>query len=1247
MLHAPPAYSDHGRPHATPAGTGLPAWLLHLAGALLVCLLIAVLTGVSLWQEGQRQQERATTTTRHDAELLAQHIEQVFDQAAVTLNAVGFAYMAERRRGTLDATQFKDYLEHLLQAAPTFLHIRVMDEDGYVRHATGAPLPAHLNLADRDYFVRAKAQVASSDPALIFSGPIFTRVSQQWVVAIAKRLQHPDGRFAGVAFINLHTRYFQRIFSSVNIGPNGVAVLRDSGMAQVYRYPDSNAPHLAPGNTRVSQALRQALQTSPERGSYLAQSVADQVQRQYAYQRVGSYPFYVLVGQATTDYLGHWGEDTRMLFAFSGLMMLLTGAGTAYIYRLTQQRRREQAGRQAALLFEASPLAMLLVNAQNVVQQANDAAARLFGHPRAALHQLPGAQLVAPAALRQQQEIARQVFGPDAGPGTLQHVETIGQRADGSEFPLQAALSRLVINGEPHVILVLEDLTERQRAERQLRQLAQLQSAILDHTSYGIIATDPQGLITLFNPAAERLLGYRADEVVGRHTPALFRQSSEHYNFASLVMHMRPGETVVGETVYHRCDGSSFTALRTVSALLDEHGHISGYLGTLQDVTERQRAERLIESTLHRLQLATQVAQIAVWSWDLATNRLHWDELLLRWCPPPAEMREQGITYEWWCQQVHPDDHAGLDTQLQHSVRSGEPGRAVFRVVQADGQPHWHEALWRAEYDPQGQPVQIVGVNRDITDQRAYDDALRTAKEAADAANQSKGNFLANMSHEIRTPMNAIIGLTALALDTELTPRQRDYMDKVYRSGKSLLQLLNDILDYSKIEAGQLQLEQAAFDIADTVSEVFELFAQQLHDKHLAWHTELDPALPHQLVGDSLRLKQVLINLVSNAIKFTRHGSVRLQVQLQARSAHHVTLCCQVIDTGIGMAPEQAARLFVPFTQADSSISRQYGGTGLGLSIVRRLVRLMDGEVSVHSTAGQGSTFSFTAVLGTVQGGLDSGVLDHASAAPTPGPTPAPGSGYTRWEQLAPLAAPLQGRHVLVVDDNSSNRTLAYEVLLRLGLRATCASSGAQALELAQQQRFAAVLMDLQMPDMDGFETTRQLRTLLGDACPPVLALTASVMPHERSASLAAGMVTQINKPFTPHDLLQELLHWIAPAAPTPAPQPLAASDLAQLAPLLAELAQLLKGKRLAAKRVNEGIELLLQPSTLASAYAPVAAAVRQLRFAEALAALQQFEQDRLPGSGGPAPATAATPTPMPAPTPEPEAEPPPQGAQT
>jgi hypothetical protein len=162
-----------------------------------------------------------------------------------------------------------------------------------------------------------------------------------------------------------------------------------------------------------------------------------------------------------------------------------------------------------------------------------------------------------------------------------------------------------------------------------------------------------------------------------------------------------------------------------------------------------------------------------------------------------------------------------------------------------------------------------------------------------------------------------------------------------------------------------------------------------------------------------------------------------------------------------------------------------------------------------------------------------------------------------------------------------------------------------------------------------------------------VLALTASVMPHERSASLAAGMVTQINKPFTPHDLLQELLHWIAPAAPTPAPQPLAASDLAQLAPLLAELAQLLKGKRLAAKRVNEGIELLLQPSTLASAYAPVAAAVRQLRFAEALAALQQFEQDRLPGSGGPAPATAATPTPMPAPTPEPEAEPPPQGAQT
>ena len=1180
-----------------------PEWWPYFSGAALVCLLVLAMSGMVVWQEAQRHHERTVQTTSNQAELLAQHITDIFNQADVLLEAVALDYIhrLHHPNQAFDNAEFKRHLERLLQTTPTFLHIRVLDEHGIWRHGTG-DVVTPIDLSSRDYFARARDQSPGIEHPLLFTGPVFTRITQQWVLAVARRIEHPDGRFAGVVFINIHLESFARIFARIGTEPQDVVMLRDTNMSQIYHYPSNTTTRNANGQANVPDVLRASLRDNDDEGTLRFTGLFDDIERQYAYHKTEQYPFYIWVGRPDSDFWTHWGPNKYALLVMSSLMLLLTCGAAIHLYRQAQQRRRQQASQQAALLFEASPLAMLLVNADNVVQQANEAAAQLFGYTRAALHQLPGAALVAVSALHQQEDIAQQVLAPDGATGELLHTEIMGRRADGSEFPLQASQSRLLIEGEIHAILVLQDLTERQDAQRTLRQLAQLQSAILDHTSYGIIATDPQGLITLFNPAAEQLLGYRADELVGQHTPALFRQTSEHYNFASLVTHMRPGETVVGEAVYQRRDGSTFTALRTVSALLNEHGHISGYLGTLQDVTERQRAEQLVQSTLHRLQLATQVAEIAVWSWDLASQQLQWDELLYRWYQPPATMVAHGISYDWWLQRVHPDDRADISARIQTSIATGQVGRATFRVVQGDGHTHWYEALWQVEYDAHQQPERVVGVNRDITEQREYDETLRAAKESADLANRAKSNFLANMSHEIRTPMNAIIGLTALALDTDLTPRQRDYLDKVYRSGKNLLQLLNDILDYSKIEAGQLRLEQLPFDVSDTVREVFELFAQQLEHKHLAWHAELDPALPRQMVGDSLRLKQVLINLVSNAIKFTEHGSVRLQLQLHSRTAQHITLHGSVTDTGIGMGPEQTARLFAPFTQADSSISRQYGGTGLGLSIVQRLVRLMNGTVTAESTPGQGSTFRFTVVLDTA---------DNTTTAP-PTSTTTPGtSGYTRWQQLAPLAAPLQGCHILVVDDDTSNRTLAYEVLQRLGLQATCAASGAQALELAQQQRFAAVLMDLQMPDMDGFETTRRLHTALGADCPPVLALTASVMPAERAASLAAGMVAQINKPFTPHELLQELLHWIAPTTPTAVAQrALTPSELAQLPPLLAELAPLLHSKRLNAKRVNEQIELLLQPSPLAHAYAPVASAVRQLKFAEALSALQQFERE-------------------------------------
>ena len=809
---------------------------------------------------------------------------------------------------------------------------------------------------------------------------------------------------------------------------------------------------------------------------------------------------------------------------------------------------------------------------------------------------------------------------------------------------------------QPYYVLLSRDVTEQVRLERELRQQHARLNTILDSVEAHIYIKGTDYRYQYANHRTCARFKCALEQIVGQQDADFFEPAVADRIRQLDRRVIEQGERIVDEGFYALQDGSGLTELTIKIPLRDEEGRVYALCGISTDISVlkqaqaeleryRQHLQQLVDERTVELATATRALSLASAEqqavFNAATAGLIFvkDDQIQR-CNRTMEQMfgyDPGELIGQAPRILYPDDSAFAESQ--QSFRPDMIAHGNFRsdreLMRKDGSRFW--ARVSAQVIDKDVAKGYAGMVQDITAEREVFEAMQRSKEMAEQNARAKADFLANMSHEIRTPMNAVIGMTHLVLKTALTPRQLDYVQKIQTSSQHLLGIINDILDFSKLEADKMDVERTHFDLDQMLDNVAALFATKTDSKGLELVVDVAQDVPRDLIGDPLRIGQVLINYANNAVKFTDQGTITIRIALEqgqeSAQADELLLRFSVQDTGIGISPEQCALLFQSFQQADSSTTRKYGGTGLGLVISKRLVELMGGQVGVDSELGRGSTFWFTgrrilvvddndparevmgemlrsmgfAVSTVASGPLAWAELSRAAEADQPyevvfldwkmpgmdGVTVARKiatlplsrrplvlmvTAYDRGELLErsedvgisdvlvkpvtpsvlfdtvmrllgaeldefpPLppsgralqadTTPLQGARALLVEDNEINQEVAIELLRELGLWVDLAPDGAVALERVQQNAYDVVLMDMQMPVMDGLTATRAIRQLSWLQELPILAMTANAMTGDRERCLEAGMNDYIAKPIDPQDLAAQLLRWVKPSRP-------------------------------------------------------------------------------------------------------------------
>ena len=519
---------------------------------------------------------------------------------------------------------------------------------------------------------------------------------------------------------------------------------------------------------------------------------------------------------------------------------------------------------------------------------------------------------------------------------------------------------------------------------------------------------------------------------------------------------------------------------------------------------ERKKNIELLKENNERYDIISKATNDIIWDWDLITDKVKWiGQGLKNYLP--LDMAPEDIPYDFWVNGLHPDERKKVVDSLYRTIAEGENSwESDYRFLRNDTTYAHINTRGYVIKNEEQKAIRMIGSMQDITDRKNAEIETKKARFEAEEARKTQEQFLANMSHEIRTPMNGILGMTHLLAVTEMSKDQKEYVDTIKESAANLMVIINDILDLTKIVAGKITLVKTDYVLSDLISNSIKINQYRADEKGILLKCGIDKNIHPVLSGDPGRLNQVLINLIGNAVKFTDHGEVNVNIRLLEEDELSVTLEFSVTDTGIGIAADKVESVFERFTQVSADSTRKYGGTGLGLTITRQLIELQGGSIHAKSTRGQGSIFTFYLTI-------QKGKLQ-----------PNPEHRLTTKEQLHSLT----GINILLVEDNIINQKVANRSLTNQGAVVNVANHGKEALELLIMNRYDIILMDIQMPEMDGYEATKIIRTEMSEAISrtPIIAMTASALIADREKCLLAGMNDYITKPFLATELYEKIL---------------------------------------------------------------------------------------------------------------------------